>query len=364
MVNKITNIDEWEAEYRSHLGAEKELRSGFEASRDNIIICCDAIADNNPLWVDEEHAKKSRLGMITAPPAFLINVNDAGGLAIAIAITVPAEGLSQMYSGAEMNLFRPIWLGDKLTAIGKPKDVVRRETKTRGAILFATQEVSYFNQRSEKVGTLSGTVAIVPITRTSREAPPIRVHDPDKPEWAERRAKRPETLNPDVLAFERKRRGAKPRYWEDVEEGQEMEPQEMGILTATDITRFQLNILGRPRILTQPRRVAPVVGLSRAEVSQLAHGVQDPEDFGPQRTSWFSTFVTNWMGDAGILKNFTCQIRGPNMMGDINVLRGKVTKKYVEGDEHLVDVDMSCQNQGDVVSAPGRATIALPSKKK
>lgn len=362
MVDKVTNIDEWEAEFRSHLGAEAELVSGFEVAKDSIVVCCDAIADNNPLWINEAYAKKSRFGMITAPPAFLIKVNDAGHSVLAIAVAVPAENVSQMYSGAEMNLFRPIRVGDKLTAIGRPASIIRKETKTRGAILFATSEVTYYNQSKEKVGTLTGTVAIVPITRSSRDEAPIRVHDPDTPEWAQRRAKNSETLNPDTLAFERKRRGAKPRYWEDVKDGQEMEPMEMGILTATEITRFALNILGIPRVLVRPQGGAPIVGLARAETSQLAHGVADPEDFGPQRTSWFSEFVTNWMGDDGTLKKFSCQIRGPDMMGDINVLKGKVTKKYIAGGEHLVDCEMFCRNQGDVVSAPGWATVALPSR--
>jgi hypothetical protein len=79
---------------------------------------------------------------------------------------------------------------------------------------------------------------------------------------------------------------------------------------------------------------------------------------------WLGQAVTDWMGDDGALKKFSCEIRGPNMMGDINIIRGNVTKKYIEAGEHLVDCDIFCENQGGNITAPGRATVVLPSKKK
>ena len=88
----------------------------------------------------------------------------------------------------------------------------------------------------------------------------------------------------------------------------------------------------------------------------------DPEDFGPERVGWLGQLVSDWMGDDGTLKKFSCQIRGPDMMGDINTIKGKVAKKYIENGEHLVDCEIFCENQGGNVTAPGRATVALPSR--
>ncbi len=363
MVTEVTNIEEFYTEYQKAIGLETELVAGSDASKDNILAYCDAIADGNPLWVDEEYAKKSRFGMITAPPTFYYKINHGTGPAMSAGGSVTLQNISGMYSGADVEFFRPFWVGDKFTVKAKVVPPKKTETKTRGTIMFVTAEISYFNQRHELLAISRPSVAMVPVTRTSREAPPIRVHDPAKPEWT---ARKPETLNPDVLAFERKRQGAKPRYWEDVEVGQEMTPPlEKGVLTATEITRWSLLVANAPsRLVSRPRGGAAIVGLARAETSQLAHGVQDPEDFGPQRVGWLGQSVSDWMGDAGTLKKFFAQIRGPNMMGDINVIKGKVTKKYVEDGEHLVDLDIFCENQGGNVTAPGRATVALPSKKK
>jgi hypothetical protein len=170
--------------------------------------------------------------------------------------------------------------------------------------------------------------------------------------------------SPDILAFERKRRGAEPRYWEDVKEGQEMEPNERGVLTATEITRFTLFVANMPpRILS--RREGLEVGFQREAFSRAQHGTVDAEDFGPQRTAWLNQMITNWMGDDATMKKFSCQIRGSNMLGDINVVKGKVVKKYVaENGDHLVDVEVWVQNQGDVITAPGAATVLLPTKSK
>jgi acyl dehydratase len=365
MAKVITTIEELDAEYKKWEGKEIELTVNSDASKDNILLYADAIADNNPLWVNESYAKKSRFGKIIAPPTYFYKVNHGTQTAATAGGVIQVEHISQMYSGADFEYFQPVYAGDTFTVKSKILPYRKVESKFRGAIIFATGEVSYFNQKKQLVAISRPAVAMVPVTRASREAPPIRVHDPDKPELAERRAKRPETLNPDTLAFERKRPGNKPRYWDDVQEGQEMEPLEKGILTATEITRWSLYCANSPcRLISRPAGGPPVIGLARAETSQLSHGVADPEDFGPQRTGWLGQMVSDWASDEGTIKRFSCQIRGPDMMGDINVIKGKVVKKYVANGEHLVDLEIGVHNQGDVVTAPGKATVALPTKSK
>jgi hypothetical protein len=359
MVAIATNIDELDAEYKKWLGAEIELKPVADASKDNILNYCDAIGDNNPLWIDQEYAEKSLYKSITAPPTFYYKINQGTQAATTAGGAITVENISQMYSGSYFEYFRKIHEGDKFTIKAKILPHRRVNTKTRGVIIFTTGEISYFNQNGELLATSRPSVAMVPVARTTREAPPIRVHDPIKPEWLARDIA---TLNPDTLAFERTRRGSDPRYWEDVREGQEMDPLEKGVLTATEITRWSLYVLYGCRLRDRPPSGRPIVGLARAETSQLSHGVVDPEDFGPQRTGWLGQMITDWMGDNATLKKFSCLIRGPNMMGDINVIRGKVAKKYIEGSEHLVDCEMWVINQGDVITAPGLATVALPSR--
>jgi acyl dehydratase len=353
MVDVIKNIDEFEVEYNKQLGKDVPLKANADASKDNIVLFADAIGDSNPLWSNEDYAKKSRYGSIIAPPMFFYKINHGTLPAEKANITLPIENIAGMYSGAEFEFYKPVFAGDSFTIKAKAYSIVRKDTKTRGPILFTQSEVFYFNQRGDKVAMNRSLIAKVPISPDGPKAG-VKQHDPAKPGVVAK--------SPDVLAFERKRRGNKPRYWEEVKEGQEMEPVERGVLTATEITRFTLFVANMPPRILQ-KREGLEIGFQREAYSRSHHGTVDAEDFGPQRTSWLSEIVTDWMGDDATLKKFSCQIRGSNMLGDINVTKGKVVKKYIENEEHLVDVEMWVQNQGDVITAPGKATILLPTKK-
>jgi hypothetical protein len=68
------------------------------------------------------------------------------------------------------------------------------------------------------------------------------------------------------------------------------------------------------------------------------------------------------MGDDGFLKVLEAQSRRINSHGDTSWMKGKVTKKYVDNDEHLVDLDVHCENQDGVKHMTGTATVRLPSR--
>ena len=48
--------------------------------------------------------------------------------------------------------------------------------------------------------------------------------------------------------------------------------------------------------------------------------------------------------------------------GETWTVSGIVNKKYVEGDDHLVDCDIWVQNGKGEKTCPGKATIIFPSK--
>jgi hypothetical protein len=170
-----------------------------------------------------------------------------------------------------------------------------------------------------------------------------------------------EPKSPDLLAFERQRRGNVPRYWEDVQIGEEMIPVlEKGLLTMMEIIRFGLFVSGLPRRI-ESKREGIETGFSREDM-QKRSGLENASDYGPQRVCWLGQFVTDWMGDEGALKKLSCQVRHPSIMGDSNFVKGKVTGKRLENGEHLVDCDIRVENQAGLVTAPGRAIIALPFK--
>ena len=57
------------------------------------------------------------------------------------------------------------------------------------------------------------------------------------------------------------------------------------------------------------------IGHHRESVAKEV-GVPGTYDYGPQRSSWMATLVTNWMGDAGVLKRVRTEMRRFNIVGD------------------------------------------------
>jgi hypothetical protein len=91
-------------------------------------------------------------------------------------------------------------------------------------------------------------------------------------------------------------------------------------------------------------------------------GVPGTYDYGPQRSSWMCSLVTNWMGDAGVLKRIRTEMRRFNIMGDTTFCKGKVVRKYVKDNTGLVDIEIAAENQRGELTTPSFATVALPSR--
>ena len=148
-------------------------------------------------------------------------------------------------------------------------------------------------------------------------------------------------------------------YWEDVEEGNEVTPL-MKVASSQMLVRW-----------------AGASGdfnpLHYEDTFAVSQGVGKPIVHGALKRAWLGQIVTDWMGEQGTLKKSSCQFRAmdwPRLMktmtesqdGETWWCKGKVTKKYIEGDEHLVDCDIWVENGKGEVTTPGKATVALPSR--
>jgi len=92
-------------------------------------------------------------------------------------------------------------------------------------------------------------------------------------------------------------------------------------------------------------------------------GAPGAYDYGPERCSWLTHHITNWIGDAGFLRQAKSQIRRHNPEGDIIFIDGEVTKKYEENGKYLVEISQRARTYNDETSATGVAIAELPSKK-
>lgn len=102
-------------------------------------------------------------------------------------------------------------------------------------------------------------------------------------------------------------------------------------------------------------------------------GVGKPIVHGALKRQWLIQLMTDWIGEEGTLKKFSCQYRVmdyPRAMrtmteaeeGETWQCKGKVIKKYVDDGEHFVDCDIWVENGEGQVTTPGKASVILPSQ--
>jgi hypothetical protein len=124
-------------------------------------------------------------------------------------------------------------------------------------------------------------------------------------------------------------RGATPRYWEDVKEGEELPVMLKGPMTVTGFIAYAQG-WGGPYI--RANKLAwklidahPSVGITNRfgipDVPERVHWEEDfalevgapgAYDYGPERNSWLTHHLTNWIGDDGFLRKASCKIRRHN----------------------------------------------------
>lgn len=119
----------------------------LEVERGNIRRWTEAVGDPNPLWNDDEYARKSRYGKIVAPLTFLI---DRGITPIADRIIATEGPPSFLNGGTEIEYFKPIEVGDTITATQRLADI-KEKTGSSGKMLILLCEIHYKNQKGELV---------------------------------------------------------------------------------------------------------------------------------------------------------------------------------------------------------------------
>jgi len=339
-----------------------------QASKDGIRHFVSGIGDTNPLFREEEYAKKTKYRSIIAPGCYLYTVM----------WVVPGSGMPGIhawYSGGDWEWYRPVFAGDEFTVVGILRDVEVKKGRMAGggSIYIDCTEVTYINQKGVIVGKeLQHTV------------------------WADRGSsgsagKYRATLKPvysredwaKILEMYDKEevKGSEPRWWEDVQVGDKVGPMIKGPLSIRDEIAWLMGA-GSPFFRAHkmeyeferrhPDALEYVKELGEADVPELVHiidayaraiGVERAYDYGSQRMSWLGQLFTNWIGDDGFLWKMSGDERVFNQMGDITIFEGRVSRKYIEDEKYCVDIEAWARNQRDEYSMiPKPATVILPSK--
>ena len=332
------------------------------------------LGDDNPLWHSDAYARKSVYKGGVAPPSFLNAVSE--GQAI-----VGLPGLIATFVGAEWEWFRMIRTGDRFSVTN---ELLPLEEKTKG-----NGPRHYLQSGILRYVTPSGEVTGQCTWRMMRSEVKLGGKGSHK--------RKDETRNPiQIHAYSEKDleeiyqgldnekiRGTEPRYVEDVAEGEEIPPVIKGPLSLSDMVAWasgiswhRMELAHGPKLrflrnhaglaYTDPKTGAPEpIANSHfdPEAASILMGSPLPLDLGFQRVVWLSHPITNWMGDAGFLKQLKVRLKGFVRFGDTNWCRGRVVRTWHEGGEERVELEVLSENQRGETTAEGTAVVRLPSRK-
>lgn len=366
--------DEGLAEIRSRIGKEYPAAGWITvASRDAIWHMTEAIGDDNPLWVDEAYARKTRWGGIVAPPQLLYAGHSGPAWREKDHLGLP--GVLGLWAGDRWVWEKPVRLGDPIKGISRMVTVEEKRSQYAGRSVEQVTETVYKDPAGEVVARYQQVVR-----RFERAAARGGGKYADMTPYVYSDAEM-RVIEEQYAREASLRRGATPRYWEDAQIGESINTLVKGPVTITLLVGWLLG-WGSPlcktnRILFKHYRLYPPDKLvdpdtnvpdtlegphwndKLAQLSGLPRGY----DFGSMRCSWMVHALTDWMGDDGFLRRIDAKFTRPNLMGDTAWVTGRVVgKRRDDAGRPVVDCEVTCTNQRRQVIATAAAVVELPSK--
>ncbi len=380
--------DEGIARLRERIGiaqanpvAPHYLRPGTDAFR----TVAWSYGDDNPLWADPAYAAASRWGGPIAPPPMVGGDSIVGEDVLTEAERArqgelkgdPLRGVHAFYSASQREWWAPL----------RADTAVRR----RNALVGVLDKASDFSGRAvhewnanvfaDADGTpLAGQYRLMIRTERS-EARKRGKNDAVEPAtWTDE-----QLAEVDAAYAAEGPRGAEPRWFEDVEEGEQLLPMVKGPLTVTDmicwhvgmgmgmygVAPLRLGYQNRQRVPRFYHRDAQGVPDAMQRVHwdpEYARKAGNPTtyDYGRMREVWAIHALTDWMGDDAWLWKLRVEFRKFNYVGDAQWITGTVVGKHLAEDAHgvhpAVDLELAVTSQRGEVTAPVTATVLLPSR--
>jgi acyl dehydratase len=334
MAEAGTITDERIARLRARVGvpephplAPHYLRPDVDAFRHVSV----AYGDDNPLWCDPDYAATTRWGGAIAPPPLvggdtLVGEDEVTGLPpdqVELMKGDPLRGVHAFYSGSAREWWGPLRPGLRVfrrnalvAVLDKPSEFAGRAVHEWTGQVFRDEPGALLSAQYRLMIRTERTQAR---SRRKYEDVEIKPYTDDQIDdiESEYAAERP--------------RGAEPRWWEDVDEGDEIGPLVKGPLTLTDMICWHVG-MGMGLYGVQPLRLGwrnrqriprffDRDDLNVPDVMQRVHwdvdlarsaGNPATYDYGRMRETWLVHLCTDWMGDDAWLWKLDCEFRcGP-----------------------------------------------------
>lgn len=157
-------------DYEDRTGTTETYDIGTVTRRD-VRRYARAVADDNPLFRDADHARKMGYDDVVVPPNYLpaIIERDEGAPADELRddgvdpkrfpIELPPEAVL-MGGGQDLSFERYVTAGESIRVEETLTDIYQRESSSMGTLTFLEQTAEYFDEDDERVLTCEETVII------------------------------------------------------------------------------------------------------------------------------------------------------------------------------------------------------------
>ena len=406
-VQKVTDaynkaIDKMVEETRKRMAKAVGWGSGKIVTSQDLINTASSSVTYNPFWINENYAAGTRWAGLIAYPMYSVG----GNMITTVESETPDCGFDlQLWPGQDWEFFQPIRVNDTARAWNRVPQLIEQKLDRGGVRGFVNVEGDYdiINQRNEIV--------------TSTKNYTVRIFYPSGAPGSKFTLERygfsaAEIIYLDKLARKTAVRGAEPRYWEDVNVGDMLNPVVIGPTNFQDIatqggggaapggTGTGASVAGaamgtgggrggaavqEQKPIAQLLEKEGIIG-SREYVQDKATGyyykgggdtLRHWDDYGARIEGEPGAFlwglmsiksmircITNWIGNDGFVRKYNWRHMTRTLVGDAAFSQGKVVNKRNENGEYLVDVFVWHSDMRGYVNDAAVATVALPTKTK
>ncbi len=384
-VNSDDVVDAYVADWNARIGESRPVGVTRKSHRDYCIahrhISDDLIrqfvvchGDANPLWRDTAYAKASPWGQLIAPPMQMLSVSAATRLPPPPEV----ENWTMMAAGAIYEVDRPLLPGDVIDADDVWMGIVERSKPDRPNRTFIlTAERRFKDAAGRPVGKFGMRVfATTPrhgvTPEAARTAPPRQ-----RPRYTQ------EQLDEIYAHYDAEnagqlRRGAQPRYFEDVKVGDTIGKVIKGPVDVLDSASFVAMAGGGIGFAEKWMLIKDELHLSPRDPETNAYhfnfswhlddgcaramGQPYALNFGTLLEVNCSHALTNWAGDHGFVRIMDNRILAPMYLGETATVTGVVSKVWEEDGRGLVEIQLKVAQQDGIDVGSQRAVVQLPHR--
>jgi acyl dehydratase len=296
-----------------------------EVKAEETVPFAKALGDLNPLYVDEEAARKSKFGGLLAPPTFPVTLA-AGTMDPSLFFELELNFTSIVHGEQEFEYIKPLKVGQTITIEGRVADITERQGRN-GILDVVVLETTGYDESGGKVYIARRTLLSERVEQGSGV-----------------RGQGSGPTSPPTVS-EGKRISTPPSF-ASLQEGDEIEP-----MTKPEITKQLLVDYGEAALDGNPMHTDDEFAQDAGYPGVFAQGMLS--------MGFLAQHLVEGFGIES-LRRIKVRFAEHTWPGEQIVCNAVVAKKYTEGGENFLDLDIHTANSEGEQKLIGKATVQLP----